>query len=138
MPIKSLNPYLILNGNAATAIKHYERALGARTEALQRFGDMSKDSATPDRVMHAMLRVGDSGVIMISDCRPGETVPAGGSAHVLLDFDDADDMAARFDALAAGGKVEQPLQDTFWGAKFGALTDAYGVQWMFNCMTKKS
>jgi len=30
------------------------------------------------------------------------------------------------------------LQDTFWGAKFGMLTDALGVQWMFNCENRKN
>ena len=29
------------------------------------------------------------------------------------------------------------LQDAFWGAKFGMLTDAFGVNWMFNCTTRK-
>jgi PhnB protein len=138
MPIKSLNPYLILNGTANSAIAHYERALGAKAEHIQRFGDMSKDSKTPERVIHAFVRLGDGGVIMISDNRPEDPFTAGGSAHVCLDFDDAAEMAARFDALAAGGKVTMPLQDTFWGAKFGTLTDAYGVQWMFNCTTKKA
>jgi len=46
-------------------------------------------------------------------------------------------MALRFDALSAGGKITMPLQDTFWGAKFGMLVDAYGVSWMFNCQTQK-
>jgi len=30
-----------------------------------------------------------------------------------------------------------PLQDTFWGAKFGMLTDAFGLRWMFNCEAAK-
>ena len=40
MPIKQLNPYLNFNGTADQAIKLYERALGAKTEHIQRFGDM--------------------------------------------------------------------------------------------------
>jgi PhnB protein len=47
-------------------------------------------------------------------------------------------MAKKFDALAVGGKVLMPLQDMFWGAKFGMLRDAYGISWMFNCELKKS
>jgi PhnB protein len=47
-------------------------------------------------------------------------------------------MAARFDALASGGKVKMPLQDTFWGARFGMLTDAFNINWMFNCEKRKS
>jgi PhnB protein len=46
-------------------------------------------------------------------------------------------MARRFDALSAGGKITIPLQDTFWGAKFGMVTDVHGVSWMFNCQTKQ-
>jgi PhnB protein len=34
--------------------------------------------------------------------------------------------------MSDGGKVTMPLQDTFWGATFGMLTDQYGVNWMFN------
>jgi uncharacterized glyoxalase superfamily protein PhnB len=30
------------------------------------------------------------------------------------------------------------MQDTFWGAKFGMLTDAHGIKWMFNCEVKKT
>ena len=57
--------------------------------------------------------------------------------QVCLDFDDVADMTGRFEALASGGKVTMPLQDTFWGARFGMLTDAFGVNWMFNCRAKK-
>jgi PhnB protein len=41
-----------------------------------------------------------------------------------------------FHGLAAGGTVDMPLQDMFWGAYFGSLTDPFGVHWMFNCSAK--
>ena len=41
-----------------------------------------------------------------------------------------------FNALSAGGKMEMPMQDMFWGAYFGSCTDKFGVQWMVNCMNK--
>jgi len=41
-------------------------------------------------------------------------------------------MARKFDALAEGGTVTQPLVDTFWGARFGMVTDPFGVNWMLN------
>ena len=40
-----------------------------------------------------------------------------------------------FKRLAEGGSVEMPLADMFWGAKFGMLTDKYGIDWMINCQT---
>ena len=42
-----------------------------------------------------------------------------------------------FAALGKGGAVAMPLQDTFWGAYFGMLTDKFGIQWMMNCELKK-
>lgn len=139
MPIRKLNPYLNFNGTAAKAIKLYETALGAKAENVMPWTDVPGQAPNPetkDRLMHAVLRIGE-GVVMLSDSRPDAPVTVGSNVHVTLDFDDAAEMARKFDALAVGGKVTMPLQDTFWGAKFGMLTDAYGVAWMFNCETRK-
>jgi PhnB protein len=139
MAIRQLNPYLNFDGTAAKAVALYEKALGAKTENIQRFGDVPGMPVAPenkDRVMHALLRLG-AGTIMLSDGQPGVPVTAGNNAHVTLDFDDAVDMGHKFEALAAGGKITMPLQDTFWGARFGMLTDAFGINWMFNCELKK-
>lgn len=43
-------------------------------------------------------------------------------------------MTQKFAALAEGGAIAVPLQETFWGAKCGMLTDAFGVRWMLNCV----
>jgi PhnB protein len=140
MAIKKLNPYLNFDGTAAQAIKLYERALGAKAEAVMRFGEMPGDGTSPehkDRVMHALLHVG-GGIIMISDTMPGHPIAHGSNVHVTLDFDDAVEMGRSFEALAAGGKVTMPLQDTFWGARFGMLVDAFGIPWMFNCELEKA
>jgi PhnB protein len=139
MSIKTLNPYLTLDGTADKAIKHYERTLGARTEAVMRFGDVKEMKTAPeheDRVMHAMLHVG-GGVLMLSDTMPGQPAAIGTNVQVALHFDQPADMAAKFDALAAGGKVTFPIHDAFWGAKFGMLVDAFGVSWIFNCELKQ-
>ena len=69
---------------------------------------------------------------MLSDSASGARPAGGSNVHVALDFTDLPDMTRRFTALAEKGKVTVPLQDTFWGAKFGMLTDRFGVQWMFN------
>lgn len=138
MSITQLNPYLNFNGTAGEAIRLYERALGAKVEASQRFGEapgMTVPEEHKHRIMHARLRIG-AGIVMISDAPPNMPVATEGNVHICLDFDDVADATTRFNALAAGGKITMPLQDTFWGATFGMLTDAFGVRWMFNC-TKK-
>jgi PhnB protein len=134
MAIKQLNPYLNFDGTGAKAIELYQRALGAKVERIQRFGDMPGSNAPPgtqDRVLHAVLKIGPA-LVMLSDTMPGMPFTPEGNAHICLDFDDEADMTQRFDALGSGGKITMPLQDTFWGAKFGMLTDAFGVRWMFN------
>ena len=138
MAIKKLNPYLNFNGTAAKAIKLYEKALGAKAENVMPWGmpGEAPKPETKDRIMHAVVHIGD-GVVMVSDAPPDAPVAAGTNVHVTLDFDDAAEMARKFDALSAGGKITMPLQDTFWGAKFGMLIDAHGVSWMFNCETRK-
>ena len=75
--------------------------------------------------------------IMLSDTMRDQPVGEGGNIQVCLNFDDVDETDQKFTALSAGGKVTMPLADTFWGARFGTLTDAYGIQWMFNCQLKK-
>jgi len=140
MAIRKLNPYLNFDGTAAKAIKLYEKALDAKPENVMPWPTEPGKEATPetkDRIMHAVLHIGD-GVVMLSDSQPGVPVKAGTNMHVTLDFDDAADMARKFDALSAGGTIDMPMQDTFWGAKFGMLTDAHGIHWMFNCEVRKT
>jgi PhnB protein len=137
MTIQAATPYLILNGKAEQAIELYTRALGAVTEALQRFGDVDQScaAAQKDLVMHAALRVGKA-LIMLSDGPGDEAVPKGGPVSVALDFDDAQEMRRSFEVLGASGKLVQPIIDAPWGALFGIVHDQFGISWMGNC-TKK-
>ena len=139
MPINKLNPYIQLNGTADKAIELYQRAIGATVVHLMRFGDVPDMNAKPedkDRVMHAVLRIG-SDIVMLSDAMPSQPVATGGAVQIVLDYSDVSEMAKAFDILADGGSVTMAPHDTFWGAKFGMLTDRFGVQWMFNCDLKK-
>lgn len=135
MSIESVNPYLFFNGDAAAAIAFYASALGARPDGVMRWGDvpgMDIAPGTESRVMHSMLFLGE-GMIMVSDGDPNTEVPFGRNVRVTLHYTDVEEMRARFAALAEGGEVTMPLDDTFWGATFGMLTDKFGVAWMFNC-----
>ncbi len=82
--------------------------------------------------MHAMLRI-DRAQVMVSDRTSKQEPSAGSNVHVVLDFTDPVEMARRFDALASTGTVHMAIHDAFWGDKFGALQDKYGVHWMFTC-----
>ena len=80
--------------------------------------------------MHASVRVGQT-VLMASDGRcEGTNRFEGFSLSLTLSDENAAEEA--FAALAKGGKVEMPLEKTFWSPKFGMLTDRFGVGWMIN------
>ena len=138
MAVTMLNPFLMFDGTADKAILLYEKALGARTDRIMRAGDVpggDVPAAAKDRIVYAALHVGDA-TLMVMDGQADKPVPRDTNVLVSIAFDDVDETARKFAALAEGGQVTVPLHDEFWGAKFGMLTDAFGIRWMFNCELK--
>ena len=138
MSVKKLNPYIHFNGTAEKAIKLYEKALGAKTESILRYGEapgMKVPDEQKNRIMHSVLKVGGH-ELMVSDGEPNRPVPEGGNTDVSLEFEKPDELQKAFDALAQGGKVTLPVQDMFWGGKLGMLSDPYGVHWILTCESK--
>ncbi|MBC7552366.1 MAG: VOC family protein [Taibaiella sp.] len=84
-----------------------------------------------DKVMHATMTIMGT-TVMFSDAGGQMNVNFGDNFSVSLDFKHDGDMQRTFDALSTGGVVKMPLQDTFWGAKFGMCTDKFDVNWMCN------
>lgn len=89
-------------------------------------------------VMHVALPILGGHVLMGSDAPEsmGFKVNMGSNVYINLEPDTRAETERLFAALGEGGKVDMPLQDMFWGAYWGCLTDRFGVQWMFNCANK--
>jgi len=66
----------------------------------------------------------------------GFKINQGNNVYIMLETDTRIETQQLFEALSAGGEVEMELQDMFWGAYYGSLTDKFGIKWMFNCMGK--
>ena len=66
----------------------------------------------------------------------GFKVNFGNNVHISLEPDNRAETQKLFNALSQGGKITMELQNMFWGAFFGSVTDKFGVQWMFNCNSK--
>jgi PhnB protein len=128
-----LVPYLIFDGDAFEAVSLYARVLGGQLGDVQRFGDgpMGASDAWKEKILHGHLLL-DGQVIMFSDGREGEPVVRGQNLHLSINFPTETSIDAAFEALSEGAVVTMPLQDTFWGARFGMLTDRFGINWMFN------
>lgn len=131
-----LNPYLLFSGNAEEALNFYKESLGGEISGLQRFGDTPTPGHEIDKnkIMHARLTFDDN-LIMVSD--GSKESPSEGNVQLSVDVENADQLETVFSKMAEGGKIDMPLQDTFWGARFGMLTDKFGIHWMFNQEKKK-
>ncbi len=86
--------------------------------------------AEQDRVMHVSLPIGSS-VLMGSDsCSAfGPPPVAGNNFSISFSAESRDEADDRFTKLSQGGHVTIPMQDMFWGAYFGSLTDQFGINW---------
>jgi PhnB protein len=129
------NPYLFFNGDCAAAFKYYEQHLGGRIESLLTHAETPMSDKMPpgwqEKIIHGRIAVGDT-VIMASDAPPPHYhAPQGFS--VSLTVADVAEAERIYAALADGGKVNMPLQQTFWAQRFAMLTDRFGIPWMVNC-----
>ena len=118
----TLTPYMTVR-DAARAIEFYKQAFGAEEKGVMKGPD--------GKVMHAELRIGDS-LFMLADEYPqfGSLSPqsTGGSGMGLHIY--VEDVDSSFDrAIKAGGKVEMPVSDMFWGDRYGKLVDPFGHKW---------
>jgi PhnB protein len=134
--MQPITPYLNFNGNASEALEFYSNAFGGQVVQKQTFGDAPEqfadlDEANKAKVLHAIFNSGDL-VFMVSDCPPGVSVNIGTNVSLALDFSDEQSITQTFEAMQEGGEIIMPLQNTFWGAKFGMVTDKFGISWMFN------
>ena len=118
----------------------YKEATGGTIDMLQHFSDaenMPVSESSKNRVLHGLMTISGTKV-MFSDAMEERNVTFGDNFSICLDFENDGEMQHVFDALSGnGGRVNMPLQDTFWGARFGMCTDKFGVNWMVNHDLKK-
>lgn len=132
MNTTAVAPYLNFNGNCREAMNFYKACIGGSLEIMGFEGaPMEVPAESKDAVMHAILKSGAI-LIMASDTMPGHTITFGDSVSLSINCESKAQTDAFFNALVAGGKVNMPLEETFWGAYFGMITDKFGIHWMFN------
>ena len=131
-----LNPYLFFNGNCEEAFNVYAKLLGGKIEMMMaQKGSPAEAHVGPewsDKIMHARLSLGDQ-VLMASDAPPDRSDGVMKGFSVSLNVDSAAEAERIFEALAQGGTVKMPIQQTFWAIRFGMLVDRFGTPWMVNC-----
>jgi PhnB protein len=129
-----LTPYLNFNGQCEEAFQFYAKCLGGKILFRMTYGESPMPpEATPTgwggKILHATLAVGDQ-LLQGSDS-PSEHKARGFAISISLA--DAAEAERIFAALADGGAVGMPIQETFWALRFGMVTDRFGTPWMINC-----
>jgi PhnB protein len=118
----SLTPHIVCAG-AADAIAFYKKAFDAV--------EQSRLPGPNGKVMHAMLRIGDSTLMLMDDmpdCGALGPIALKGSPVTLhLYVTDVDAVFAR--AIAAGATERMPVTDMFWGDRYGQIEDPFGHRW---------
>jgi len=134
--------YLNFAGHTEAAFMFYRTVFG--TEFIGPIVRMSEGPSWPGMpelserdkaaVMHIELPILGGHVLMGTDALEsmGHSLTVGTNVHLNLEPDSREEAERLFNALADGGTVTSPLQDMFWGAYFGSLTDRFGTRWMVN------
>lgn len=118
----TVTPYLIVK-NAADAIQFYQKAFGAKE--IMRF-------AMPNgKIAHAEIQIGNSRIMLADEYiemnAKSPEAYGGSPISMHLYVEDVDQLFEQ--AVAAGAKIERPIEDQFYGDRLGGLSDPFGHQW---------
>ncbi len=134
-----INPYLHFDGNCQEAMGFYKDILGGEL-TIMTIGEspMAKDMPeAKDKIMHASLMKDGAVLLLAADMMNPSQFTKGDTISISLNNSDEEESKAIFEKLSEGGDVFMPLDEQFWGALFGMVTDKFGMEWMVNCDKKK-
>lgn len=138
--------YLNFPGNTEEAFKFYKQVFKGEFvgKGLTHFGDIELPADHPPMsdedkklIIHAELSIMGGHILMATDAPEsmGFKMIHGNNMHICVEPDSREETERLFKELSAGGVVEMPLQDMFFGAYFGSFKDKYGINWMLSYMT---
>jgi PhnB protein len=95
--------------------------------------DGSLSASEAEKIMHCALPIGQGTILMGGDALEamGKTT-IGTNLSIAVSPDSEEEATKIFNGLAAGGRIDMPLDQAPWGALFGMLTDKFEIQWMVN------
>ena len=137
-----INPYLNFAGNTEEAFNFYKSVFGGEFMNLTRFKDTPETSNVPDKekdkIMHVALPIGNGNILMATDALKsmGHSLTIGNNFYLSLSTESREEADRLFSGLSAGGKIEMPMEDAFWGDYFGMFQDKFGVHWMISYNSK--
>lgn len=125
-----LNTYVNFRGTCAEAFQYYETHLGAKIGMTVQFGHAPDQSSVGpewnEKIMHGTIAIGGID-LMGADIPHAEPMR---SAYLALSMETDSEAERVYSALAEGGQVFMPMQETFFATRYGQLRDRFGINWM--------
>ena len=132
--MKNILSYLTFNGNCKEAMLFYKECLGGKLY-FQTVGESPMAEQMPktmkDCILHSTLTKGNV-VLMATDMVPKNGMIKGNNLSLMIDCESELEIRNLYEVLVVDGYCNHPLENTFWGAIFGDLTDKYGNHWLLN------
>ena len=144
--MSKISTYVNFPGNAEEAFLFYQSIFKTEfVNGIQRFGELPVDENQPpmpdsvkNKVLHIELPLLNQHILMASDAPAelGFTVTTGNNMHICVEPDSKEEAQRIFDCLSVAALITMPIQDMFWGAYYGTLTDQFGINWMITFTAK--
>lgn len=132
-----VNIHIAFNGNCEEAFNFYKSIFGGEFSMVSRNTDIPEGVPSPtspgeaDKILHIALPIGEHNQLMGCDMPQAfGKADRPNSYNVSIHTDSKEQTEKYYNALLEGGKVNMPLDNTFWGSYFGMVVDKYGIQWM--------
>ncbi|MCA9132915.1 MAG: VOC family protein [Planctomycetales bacterium] len=130
----TVQPYLFFSGRCEEALDFYQVSLGAKVSMLMRFHEspdpVPEGMLQPgfeNKVMHASFSIGKMELMASDGCGDGAKFDG---FRLALSVANEEECDRAFNALADGGRIDMPLEKTFWSPRYGMVTDKFGLGWM--------
>lgn len=133
-----INPYLNFDGQAEDAFNFYKSVFGGEFTGKMKMNETPGGNELPEeeqnRIMHISLPIGKDTLLMASDIIPsmGQILKKGNNNYISIHPESLKEADKLFKGLSAGGEIEMPMEDQFWGDYFGSFIDKFGIGWMIN------
>lgn len=133
--LMQVSVHLNFNGDCRQAMERYCELMGGEIVSMTTFGATPAGEDVPrdwqDKIIHATMSLG--GVIVATADIPPERYQPSQGFNMFVELEEPDEAGRVFDALAEGGEIRMPMQETFWAKRFGVVVDRFGIPWEVNC-----
>ncbi|BDI34538.1 VOC family protein [Capsulimonas corticalis] len=128
-----INGYIHFKGNTREAMAFYQECFGGDLEIQTIAGSPIEEHMPPEArqgVLHSALTNG--GVLLMASDMVLDGLVTGNNMSLMVTCESEEEIDRLFAKLSEGGSIMCPLGDSFWGSKFGHLTDKFEIRWGLN------